>query len=1273
MRNELALLAIPVIVLGAPLLLEAGVIETKSLTRQEDPVVVTGAKTSGFVGLAVNNADATQAPNQIFAWAYDGSGAGWRQVVFQIDEVNNSYPASPPPICTSGSHVGLGPNHMEADDGLWDSNDELVFMSGEAGDRVSQDLWPAGASTSAPRYEITLTDPLDTSKKGWVYIFRHDTLPTWPSTDYVSWNETTNTVTNTLYSVDYPDSHTSAAYFTNLNVTAAGGGTGANMVQKSKLYWYGGFAAACGSAETAIRTEQTITGGSCSTMVLPWYAKDGRVRVLRYYIWSPYCTWVSNGIGMWPCNHVYYYKSFWREDSNVKFHGGSGHTDYWWGSVNHANTTTMTFYDSNGESCAIDGTTETMANTPLWTWYQVSSAYGSYVQVLRDTAKQVSPDSRRNLYTDSGTGQRGDAGYRIENPSETTEDAWHQFYFFFLPANAPNQGATYNSQVDNQLTLVAVSQSSATPPAFAGISSATDVNGACADEGVAIGWTAVVNWNDGCSASCTLRRYEVSRNGTVIRTESNVAATSWVDTTGVNGTAYNYGVEACNQLGTCTQLGNTLSARDYSATAPTLSSSATAVTDLSACLGDGVSVAWSAPSDWKDAGEGSRGFDLFWDADGFAAPIATNVSSPVTYDAPDGVSRSYRIRATNGCGLSTNYSASSAAVDAIGQNPTLPSPGDTLVADLAACSFSGLQVAWSGIAAWGDGGAGSRRYDLYWSGDGYASPLVANATSPTLVAPPDSALYGFRVRAINGCGLSADYAIGSGSDSQTAPAFAGVQTATDSNLCNASALTITWTDIDGAGPSGWNDGGSGAGNRAYRIYRDGGEIAGSPKIDGISSTTDTPPSPNVAYVYTVRAYNGLGCYTAGGASVSGTDAAGIAPVASPAATTAADIACSAGSGVAVSWDLPTDWGDNGSGISSRRFLLYWSANGYSSPIASYAATATAATYFPPVETGYRYRVVARNGCLKTRIYTESGWAIDRTSCAPSCTLKTNVTFDAGADGFAQSCNGGKSIWALTAGVGNGGTQAWRANLEGGGLKNAAASLELQAAVALTWTTDVKLRFWATTALASDDAGIVEVWTDDSNIWRKLQVIAYPSSEANVPGSITLNCASDAIAGPQPAFQGSVPGAHFEGKLDSLLTGSTQNIKVRFKAAAGGTSNVSTWVVDDVQIGYGITDGVYYWSNGWSAETGIVPAGGGEAAFRWDDDGIYQTSSFRIYRSANPADMRGDASSTIVRTEPDTDAVSYGWTSSDGPAPGGLWCYQIYGYKLPCGESNQGEN
>ena len=105
------LAAVAAVVLASSSPLDAAVISSRTLDRLKEAVVVTGAATPDFVGYTVNNADVTLAPNEIFAWAYDGATTSWRQVVFQIDEVNNTYPNSPPPDMGNGCGRQRGRNY----------------------------------------------------------------------------------------------------------------------------------------------------------------------------------------------------------------------------------------------------------------------------------------------------------------------------------------------------------------------------------------------------------------------------------------------------------------------------------------------------------------------------------------------------------------------------------------------------------------------------------------------------------------------------------------------------------------------------------------------------------------------------------------------------------------------------------------------------------------------------------------------------------------------------------------------------------------------------------------------------------------------------------------------------------------------------------------------------------------------------------------------------------------------------------------------------------
>ncbi len=56
---------------------------------------------------------------------------------------------------------------QDTDKGLFDYNDELVFMAADAGDRVSPQLLPQGVDAWA---EIEISDPLRPSDRAWVYL-----------------------------------------------------------------------------------------------------------------------------------------------------------------------------------------------------------------------------------------------------------------------------------------------------------------------------------------------------------------------------------------------------------------------------------------------------------------------------------------------------------------------------------------------------------------------------------------------------------------------------------------------------------------------------------------------------------------------------------------------------------------------------------------------------------------------------------------------------------------------------------------------------------------------------------------------------------------------------------------------------------------------------------------------------------------------------------------------------------------------------------------------
>ena len=145
------------------------------LTRAEDPVVLTGAQVSSLGGT-----DATD----IVAFARQNDA--WTQIPVQVDERvvqdfceiygKSSGRWSAQPACKT-SKVVTALFYADADtftgadpDPSLDLDDEVVFMARDGGDRVVNDVDPAGVVPGSG-IELTLQDGED---QAWVYLFARD-------------------------------------------------------------------------------------------------------------------------------------------------------------------------------------------------------------------------------------------------------------------------------------------------------------------------------------------------------------------------------------------------------------------------------------------------------------------------------------------------------------------------------------------------------------------------------------------------------------------------------------------------------------------------------------------------------------------------------------------------------------------------------------------------------------------------------------------------------------------------------------------------------------------------------------------------------------------------------------------------------------------------------------------------------------------------------------------------------------------------------------------
>src|SRR5207244_3991560 len=90
--------------------------------------------------------------------------------------------------------------------------------------------------------------------------------------------------------------------------------------------------------------------------------------------------------------------------------------------------------------------------------------------------------------------------------------------------------------------------------------------------------------------------------------------------------------------------------------------------------------------------------------------------------------------------------------------------GAVSFADLDSCAQSGVQISWTAPSIfWGDGGQGTRKYQLYVDGLLAVDNISSSATSVNY-NPGNTSSHSYFIRAVNSCNNFSDYTAASGSD-----------------------------------------------------------------------------------------------------------------------------------------------------------------------------------------------------------------------------------------------------------------------------------------------------------------------------------------------------------------------------------------------------------------------------------------------------------------------------------------------------------------------------
>ena len=358
-----------------------------AVNRNEDPVVLRGSVLSSTLNMPVG---------KIFAYAYDG--AVWRQIPAQVDEVN-----------ATG-------NYVAAEDGLFDANDELVFMAKDLGVKAVDPPSGGGQPLVPAWYEVQVTDPLVPGASGWVYVVASSALTSVFPEDYVSFDPALHRITGENYKLGFATPKLWVDYLT------LSDGSVDIIDRTPKL--------------RACRSFICVNENSLPD-VQDDLVKDGRVRLI------------------FRQGKVLAYASLATVEGSFNIPSSLAPDSLRFSTDFNASASNSTFYNAAVPGgVVVNGVPDNVPANPLSTWSQLSRATGTVVQVsdvgqVGGVQTNYYVDDQQIDNTDTGDQRRyGDNGIRVNNPNLSFS---LKFAFFFLNSSQPNIGASYVSCLQQSL------------------------------------------------------------------------------------------------------------------------------------------------------------------------------------------------------------------------------------------------------------------------------------------------------------------------------------------------------------------------------------------------------------------------------------------------------------------------------------------------------------------------------------------------------------------------------------------------------------------------------------------------------------------------------------------------------------------------------------------------------------------------------------------------------------------------------------------------------
>jgi hypothetical protein len=150
-------------------------------------------------------------------------------VPFQIDEVDEDGLYVLPEGAEPNQDRGHRGKEKDLPNAL-DTNDELVFMAGDLGDRVPPAQCPAGIRQGS---EIEVRDPA-TGRKGWTYLYWFEKPPPASPKDYVRYSREEDRIHTPCFSLGYSPAK-DLVYTTYMSIDPKGKGGGADIMDRINI------------------------------------------------------------------------------------------------------------------------------------------------------------------------------------------------------------------------------------------------------------------------------------------------------------------------------------------------------------------------------------------------------------------------------------------------------------------------------------------------------------------------------------------------------------------------------------------------------------------------------------------------------------------------------------------------------------------------------------------------------------------------------------------------------------------------------------------------------------------------------------------------------------------------------------------------------------------------------------------------------------------------------------------------------------------------------